>query len=202
MILTDDDFATIVKAVELGRGLYDNLKKYIRFQVGRPVRLHRHVPGLQHPQRARRRPVRPGPDAVHELHRPGLPGGRPRLRQAGRGPDGAQAAPVERAAPAAAAARLARRRRASSWAAARWPSSPGPANTYDDDRRPDDGPDHVLDLEPRLLVRDEGRAAIGVQPRRHAATARSSIATRRLDRDDRPDDRVRASSTGSSTPPT
>ena len=34
MILTDDDFSTIVKAVELGRGLYDNLKKYIRFQVG------------------------------------------------------------------------------------------------------------------------------------------------------------------------
>jgi Ca2+-transporting ATPase len=33
MILTDDDFATIVKAVELGRGLYDNLKKYIRFQM-------------------------------------------------------------------------------------------------------------------------------------------------------------------------
>ncbi len=34
MILTDDDFATIVKAVEQGRGLYDNLKKFIRFQVG------------------------------------------------------------------------------------------------------------------------------------------------------------------------
>jgi Ca2+-transporting ATPase len=34
MILTDDNFATIVKAVEIGRGLYDNLKKYIRFQVG------------------------------------------------------------------------------------------------------------------------------------------------------------------------
>ena len=34
MILTDDDFSTIVKAVELGRGLYDNLVKYIRFQMG------------------------------------------------------------------------------------------------------------------------------------------------------------------------
>src|SRR3954454_3931847 len=34
MIVTDDNFATIVKAVELGRGLYDNLVKYIRFQMG------------------------------------------------------------------------------------------------------------------------------------------------------------------------
>jgi Ca2+-transporting ATPase len=34
MILTDDDFATIVKAVELGRGLYDNLVKYVRYQMG------------------------------------------------------------------------------------------------------------------------------------------------------------------------
>jgi Ca2+-transporting ATPase len=34
MILTDDDFATIVRAVELGRGLYDNLRKYVFFQMG------------------------------------------------------------------------------------------------------------------------------------------------------------------------
>ena len=34
MILTDDNFSTIVKAVELGRGLYDNLVKYVRFQMG------------------------------------------------------------------------------------------------------------------------------------------------------------------------
>ena len=34
MILTDDNFSTIVKAVELGRGLYDNLTRYIRYQMG------------------------------------------------------------------------------------------------------------------------------------------------------------------------
>jgi Ca2+-transporting ATPase len=33
MILTDDNFATIVKAVEYGRALHDNLIKYIRFQM-------------------------------------------------------------------------------------------------------------------------------------------------------------------------
>ncbi|HKF00023.1 MAG TPA: cation-translocating P-type ATPase [Actinomycetes bacterium] len=33
MILTDDNFATIVSAVEYGRTLYDNLLKYLRFQM-------------------------------------------------------------------------------------------------------------------------------------------------------------------------
>ena len=34
MILTDDNFSTIIKAVELGRGLYYNLSRYIRFEMG------------------------------------------------------------------------------------------------------------------------------------------------------------------------
>jgi Ca2+-transporting ATPase len=34
MILTDDNFATIVRAVSLGRNLYDRLVKYINYQMG------------------------------------------------------------------------------------------------------------------------------------------------------------------------
>lgn len=34
MVLTDDRFSTIIKAVEIGRGLYDNLVRYIRFEMG------------------------------------------------------------------------------------------------------------------------------------------------------------------------
>ena len=34
MVLTGDNFSTITKAVEIGRGLYDNLDRYIRFEMG------------------------------------------------------------------------------------------------------------------------------------------------------------------------
>jgi Ca2+-transporting ATPase len=34
MVLADDNFSTITRAVELGRGLYDNLARYIRFEMG------------------------------------------------------------------------------------------------------------------------------------------------------------------------
>jgi Ca2+-transporting ATPase len=33
MIRTDDNFATIIRAIEIGRKLYDNLMKYIRLQM-------------------------------------------------------------------------------------------------------------------------------------------------------------------------
>jgi Ca2+-transporting ATPase len=34
MILTDDDFSTIVRAVELGRALYQNLTRFVRYEIG------------------------------------------------------------------------------------------------------------------------------------------------------------------------
>jgi hypothetical protein len=88
MILTDDNFATIVKAVELGRGLYDNLVKYIRFPDGRAGRHDRHVPRREHPQHRERDSVPADADAVGQLHDPGLPGDRTLLWRTQRGTDG------------------------------------------------------------------------------------------------------------------
>ena len=80
MILTDDNFATIVKAVEYGRAIYDNLSKYIRFQMGMLVGVHHKLFGrsvLRHP---RRRAFRSAGGAVHQLPGTGAHRHCPRLR--------------------------------------------------------------------------------------------------------------------------
>ena len=82
MILTDDNFATIVKAVELGRGLYDNLVKYIRFQMGVLAGMIVTFLGASILNIVERHPVPAAADAVGQLHDAGLPVGRARLRRA------------------------------------------------------------------------------------------------------------------------
>ena len=71
MILTDDNFATIVKAVEYGRGIYDNLAKYIRFQMAALVAFILSYLGAAHLHDPRRRPVRAAGGAVDQLPRAG-----------------------------------------------------------------------------------------------------------------------------------
>ena len=86
MILTDDNYATIVKAVGLGRAVYDNLLRFIRFQMAGLFGFIATFLGLVAPQHPGRDPVPAAADDVAQLHRERLPGDRPRLRQAAGGP--------------------------------------------------------------------------------------------------------------------
>ena len=101
MILTDDNFATIVKAVELGRALYDNLVRYIRYQMAGLFGFIATFLGASLLFIAAGHAVPAAPDAVHQLHRPDAPGHRPRLRQGARRPDERRAATAGHADPAA-----------------------------------------------------------------------------------------------------
>ena len=165
MILTDDDFATIVKAVEIGRGLYDNLKKYIRFQMGALFGFIVDVPRRQHLQHRRRRAVRPAADAVGQLHDPALPGrsaSATASRRAGlmeRKPRPADEPILTRRAADLARRRRPRHRRHHARRDRRGPTTPTAL------RGPHDGHDDLRHRERLLLVHGEGRAALDVQPR-------------------------------------
>ena len=78
MILTDDNYATIVKAVGLGRAVYDNMLRFIRFQMAGLFGYIATFLGSVAPQHRRRDPVPAAPDAVAQLHRQRVPGHRAR----------------------------------------------------------------------------------------------------------------------------
>ena len=87
MILSDDNFATIVYAVEQGRKLYDNLNKYIRFVLLLLVAFVADVPRRERAQHRRRGAVHAGAGALDPLPRQRPVRYRPRLRQGDAGPD-------------------------------------------------------------------------------------------------------------------
>ena len=163
MILTDDNFATIVKAVELGRALYDNLMRYIRFQMAGLFGFIATFLGASLLYIAAGHAVPAAPDAVGQLHGPGLPGHRARLRQGARGPDEGRAATARAADPAAAADGLGDRRRP------RDGRRDARGHLVGDDRlrrgrRPDDGPHRLLAVQHLVRPRDVGRGPLALQP--------------------------------------
>ena len=90
MILSDDNYATIVVAVRGGRKVYDNLNKFIRFVIVELVALHPHVPRSQHLEHRRRATVLAGTDLVHQLLRQRTARRVPRPGQRGARPDESQ----------------------------------------------------------------------------------------------------------------
>ena len=82
MILTDDNFATIVTAVEGGRGLYDNLMKYVRVQMIMLAGFILTFVGAGIFDDRRRHAAPAAADPVDQLRRRRAARPRPRLRRA------------------------------------------------------------------------------------------------------------------------
>ena len=171
MILTDDDFSTIVKAVELGRGLYDNLKKYIRFQVGLLIGYIFTFLGSSILNVLGGVPFFPLQTlfmnfTIQVFQAVGLGYGKPSLGLMERKPRPSNEALLGRRLLV-----LARGRgRRDGPEHARRPVV-GEQHVQRRRGRADDGHDHVLRVQRRVLVRDQGRAALRVQPRRHGRPA-------------------------------
>ena len=96
MILSDDNFATIVFAVEQGRKIYDNLTKYIRFVLVLLVVFVLTFLGATLFNIAAGEPFTPGPGAVDSLLRQRAVRLRARLRQREPGAHAATAATARR----------------------------------------------------------------------------------------------------------
>ncbi len=175
MILTDDNFATIVKAVEKGRALYDNLVKYIRYQMGVLFGMIWTFLGAGLFNVLARPAVRAAADAVRELHDPGAAVHRAGPGRADRGPDGAATAQGRRAGHAAAARHPARHLRrdqaASTLVVIQWVS----INTGDESTLARTmGLADLLVRQPVLRAGLQRPDGVGLQPQRCWRTRRCS----------------------------
>ena len=95
MILTDDNYATIVKAVGLGRAVYDNLMRFIRFQMAGLFGFIATFLGSSLLNILGGIPFLPLQTMWLNFTVNVFQADRPRLRQAARGPDGGPAAAEE-----------------------------------------------------------------------------------------------------------
>ena len=143
MILTDDNYATIVKAVGLGRSVYDNLMRFIRFQMAGLFGFIATFLGSSFLNILGGIPFLPLQTLWLELHGQRVPGHRPGLRQASRGSHGDPAATQGAADHAPPADDLARRRRARHGRRNPRRARLGETASFGDTGRPHDGGDHV-----------------------------------------------------------
>ena len=135
MILTDDNFATIVTAVEGGRGLYDNLMKYVRVQMIMLAGFILTFVGAGIFDDRQRHAAAAAADPVDQLRHRRAARPRPRLRRADARADAATPAVARRAGHRAGARRPARLRRPADRRSARSSSWPG-ARTATGSRSP------------------------------------------------------------------
>ncbi len=95
MILTDDNFATIVKAVEYGRHIYNNLFNFVRFQMDTAGGVHCFLPAGRAVPCTGRHAVHATSRPVSQLPHHGPGGSRAGVRQTGLGSDGEKAPTAE-----------------------------------------------------------------------------------------------------------
>ena len=161
MILSDDNFSTITKAVELGRGLYHNLARYIRFEMGCMFGFIITFLGASIFDIAHGEPLFPlqvlwVAFTTVTIQSIGLGYSHP--------PEGLmeRQAPVARPAdPEPRSPHLARLGRPGDGGLHAEPGQLGAAGAHADDRA-DDGAGRVLAAQPLLLDRGEGRTGVGV----------------------------------------